>query len=76
MGHTAYQEKHPLRIAREMRGWTEVELAGRAGLAQSTVSRIERGVRQPSAATLAKIAGALSLDELEDLLTPWVRKTS
>lgn len=66
-------DSHPLRIARKMRGWTEEELARAAGIAQSTVARIERGDRMPSTDTLAKLAGALGLSELSDLLRPWVK---
>lgn len=57
-----------------MRGWTEEELARAAGIAQSTVARIERGDRMPSAGTLAKLASALGLSELSDLLRPWVKE--
>ena len=68
--------QHPLVKARELRGWSTYELAARSGVAQSTIFRIEIGERHPSAKTLARIARALGLDELEALLEPWVEDES
>jgi transcriptional regulator with XRE-family HTH domain len=34
-----------VRQCRQLRGWTQVELAERAGLTQSTISMIEKGAR-------------------------------
>ena len=65
-------KEHPLRAARKLRGWSTYELARRAGIAQSTIQRIETGERRPSARTLAKIANALGFGELGQLLEPWV----
>jgi transcriptional regulator with XRE-family HTH domain len=49
-----------LREAREARGMTQAELAGRAVIASVHVSHFETGVKPaPSAATLVKLAGAL-----------------
>lgn len=45
-----------LRIAREL---TQVQLAERSGVAQSEISRIERGLANPTEDTLAKLATAL-----------------
>ena len=70
------ETRHPLRAARELRGWSTYTLAEKAGVSQSTVFRIETGERKPSAYTLVKIANALGLDELEELLVPWVRGDS
>lgn len=72
MSQSASIEEHPLRTARKLRGWSTYSLAHRAGVAQSTIYRIESGERHPSAKTLAKIAKALDLDELDGLLAPWV----
>jgi DNA-binding XRE family transcriptional regulator len=47
---------------REKRRLTQVELAKKAGLPQSQISRIERGVVSPTSATLARVAEALGAD--------------
>lgn len=73
MSRTSYDpDRHPLRVARKIRGWTAEELGRRAGVAQSTIARIELRNHHPSARTLAKLATALGLEELETLLEPWV----
>lgn len=48
-----------LRDARTRLGWTQDELAGRADIAQATVSYLERGEHLPSAALLLCLARAL-----------------
>ena len=65
------QLPHPLRGAREIRGWTAAELARRAAVSEAAVSMIEARKRKPSAVTVAKLARALGLP-LADLLDPWV----
>lgn len=51
-----------LREARERRGFTQVELADLAGVDQTTISRIEAGIRSnPSNATVARLEEALRL---------------
>lgn len=52
---------------REKKGWTQERLADEAGLTQSHISRIEKGVHSPSRKTLVKIAKALgvSLGDLD-----------
>jgi transcriptional regulator with XRE-family HTH domain len=50
-----------LRIARAEAGMTAGELAAKSGVARNTISRIERGVVEPQAATLHKLAEALGL---------------
>jgi DNA-binding XRE family transcriptional regulator len=40
-------------------GWTQAELAARAGIRQETVSRIETGKHSPGLKTMAKIDRAL-----------------
>jgi transcriptional regulator with XRE-family HTH domain len=51
---------------REERGWTQPKLAVEAGMAVSAVNQIENGKRSPSAASLIKLATALSC-EVSDL---------
>ena len=50
-----------LRALRAGRGWTLDELAGRAGLSKSYLSRLEDGERQPSIAALLSLAQAHGL---------------
>lgn len=47
---------------RQAKGWTQEQLAVYAGSSQPTVNLLEAGKRNPSAATLAKIAGALGVE--------------
>ena len=49
------------------RGWTQGELAGKAGLSPGTVSRIELGDERPLGRTTAALATALGI-ETERLL--------
>lgn len=49
-----------IRATRDSLGWTQNELAERAGLSRPTVARVERG-DDISTATLEKIALALDL---------------
>lgn len=51
-----------IRDAREARGWSGFELARRAGVDRSRVSRIESGeARQPDPRTLTRLADALGV---------------
>lgn len=54
-----FQER--LRHAREMRGWSQNELAERAGLPTSSVAHFEGGSRKPSFDTLRRIANGLEV---------------
>lgn len=56
-----------LKEKRERLGWTQAEAAKRAGIAESTVNRIERGKRMPHIANLKKIVEALGLEMSEIL---------
>lgn len=56
-----------LRERRESLGLSMNEVARRTGLAQQTVSFIERGMRMPTLDTLLRIAAALDLDLWEVL---------
>lgn len=51
---------------RVLRGLTQAELAGRLGVTQSAVSRLEIGLREPSVRLVAAIAKEfdVSLDDL------------
>ena len=44
---------------RKTAGWTQAELAARAGVRQETISRIETGKHSPGLKTMAKIDRAL-----------------
>ncbi len=44
---------------REKAGWSQAEMARRAGVRAETVNRIERGKNTPDERTFAKLAGAL-----------------
>ena len=59
--------EHPMRVWREYRGLTGVQLAKRAGATQSYISNIETGKRQGSLQTMIAIARALGID-VEDLV--------
>ena len=48
-----------LRSLREKHGWTQAELAERAGTAQASIARIEAGKSTPKLDLLSRIAAAL-----------------
>lgn len=50
-----------LRLARELNGWTQAELARRLGLTAQAVSQFEAGTTRPSAETLARMATELGV---------------
>jgi transcriptional regulator with XRE-family HTH domain len=56
-----------VRGSRKRRGWSQQELADRAGISMQTVSNLETGRHVPGIATLSKIGGALGVS-LPDLL--------
>lgn len=58
---------HPLWRLRATKQLTQTELAARAGLSNSYISRIENGKKQPSARTVGKLARALDLSVQEFL---------
>ncbi len=61
-----------LRAWRAERGWSQEELAQRAGCSPTLIALIETGKRQPSLETARRIARALGLglDELCARLAP------
>ncbi len=50
-----------LRAERDKRAWTQAKLAERADVDQTFISGIERGVRNPTVITIAKLAKALGV---------------
>jgi transcriptional regulator with XRE-family HTH domain len=66
---------HTIRQLREENGWNQTELGFHAGASPSIISLIENGKRNPSTATLAKIAGALGV-EVVDLFPKGTRRSS
>lgn len=58
-----------LRAARQAKGWTLEELASRAGLSASTLSRLESGKRQASLELLLPLTQQLGI-RVDDLLAP------
>ena len=48
-----------VRAAREVRGWTQAELAARIGVSRKTVNTVENGVFVPSTIIALKLAAAL-----------------
>lgn len=51
-----------LRQLREAKGWTQEELADKAGMHFTYIGQIERGVRNPSLVNLERLAKALKVD--------------
>jgi transcriptional regulator with XRE-family HTH domain len=54
---------------REQRGWTQTELAERAGMTQPAMARFEAGGTTPTLPVLERIAAALQM-HLSITLTP------
>ncbi len=52
---------HRIRLERDLRGWSQGELAGWSGVSKATVSKIEREEMSPTAVILLRIAGAFDL---------------
>lgn len=50
-----------LKLERQARGWSQGELAERAGVAKASISKIERGAMSPSAGLLVRLAAAFDL---------------
>src|SRR5215204_5499198 len=65
---------HNIRRLRDEKGWNQTELGFRAGASPSIISLIENGKRNPSTATLAKIAEALGVEVVD--LFPKGRRSS
>lgn len=50
-----------LRLARELRGWSQRRLAKEAGFTQPQISRLESGTRRPYLSTVRELADALDV---------------
>jgi transcriptional regulator with XRE-family HTH domain len=50
-----------LRAARELRQWSQSDLATRAGMPPSSIAHFETGTRKPSFDTLKRLANALEV---------------
>lgn len=51
-----------LRSLREAKGWTQTELAEKAGLTKDGVAHLEQGRRSPAWATVLALAAALEVE--------------
>ena len=56
--------------ARTKAGLTQVELAQRAGLDETTITALEQGHYKPDSSELSRVAEVLGVDELELLRRP------
>lgn len=63
-----------IRAARALLGWSQHDLAGKAGLSQTGIARIENGTNQPNSKTIAKIETAFDAADVEFLGSSGVRK--
>lgn len=54
--------------ARIKKGWTQDELAEKAGLGQNTYPKIERDENKPEPATVFKLLDALDIEQTPELL--------
>src|SRR5690606_21262284 len=54
-----------IRAARALLGWSQSDLADRAGLSQTGIARIENGTNKPNTSTLVKIEAAFSAANIE-----------
>jgi transcriptional regulator with XRE-family HTH domain len=52
---------HTLRGERQLRGWSQHELAERAGVSKAMISKVERGEASPTAAVLVRLSTAFEL---------------
>ena len=69
----AFRLANQVLSARRVIGLTQVELASLSGIAQSEISRIERGQGNPTVETLSRVGRSLSLN-LQFVTTSAMRK--
>ncbi|TKA13208.1 helix-turn-helix domain-containing protein [Actinacidiphila oryziradicis] len=62
-----------LRTLRRARGWTLSQAAAKAGMDESHLSKVERGLAGLSVDTLSRLAGVYDLTELQAQLAPYAR---
>ena len=65
-----------IRAARALLGWSQHDLAEKAGLSQTGIARIENGTNQPNSKTIAKIEASFDAADVEFIDTTGVRKRS
>ncbi len=65
-----------IRAARALLGWSQHDLADKAGLSQTGIARIENGTNQPNSKTITKIETAFDKADVEFLGSSGVRKRS
>ena len=61
-----------LKAIREAHGWSQRELAKRAGITNSAISMVEQGQVSPSVQSLARILAAFPMDLAEFFACHWV----
>ena len=54
-----------VKALREAKGWSQEELADRAGMHRTYISAVERAVRNPTLTVIARIAKALKVSITE-----------
>jgi HTH-type transcriptional regulator/antitoxin HipB len=62
LARTPMQIGAVIRRTRKTRGWTQMDLADRAGLRQSTISLIETGARPAKIDSVLSVLAALDLE--------------
>jgi transcriptional regulator with XRE-family HTH domain len=65
MSNSAILGPTQCRAARALLGWSQAELAERAGVAKQTLADFERGARSPYPRTLADIKKVLEAEGIE-----------
>jgi transcriptional regulator with XRE-family HTH domain len=65
MAERGYDFGAALRDERKRSALTQAQLAARAGMPQSVVSRLERGGREPRLSTMVRLAQALGITTAE-----------
>ncbi|MCC6598688.1 MAG: helix-turn-helix transcriptional regulator [Alphaproteobacteria bacterium] len=63
-----------IRAARALLGWSQSDLAEKAGLSQTGIARIENGTNQPNTKTIQKIQAAFDGADIEFLGESGLRK--